>query len=131
MSSDIYKNLEIDFDNPNGRPVMCVRSDNDVWQGGGDPKHKLKVGQIYNALCVEDEGCHTNVYIKELDNEAFNSVLFRELSKKELKAYNKSQESTSKPKWRLKFVDVDDTEVVAPTGYQNSLLNIIANCRKK
>ena len=132
MSTDIYKNLHIDFDNPNGRPVMCVRSDNEVWQGGGDPNHKLKVGQIYNASYIQDEGCHTNVYIEELDNEAFNSVLFRELSRKELKAYNKSREKATK-KWRLKFVDVDvdETEVVAPTSRQKSLLNIVANCRKK
>lgn len=121
----------IDLDNLEARPIMCIRSDDECW-GNGDPKHELKIGQIYWATCIDVDHYHTDIYIKELDDKPFNSVLFRELSRKELKAYNKSQENTPKPKkWRFKFVDVDETEVVVPAGRHKSLLNIVANCRKK
>ena len=93
LLSRLRKNKEIDlpinYYDSTPRPVMCIRSDNDVWKGGGDPHHKLTVGKIYNASSIVDCGDYTLIYLPELDEE-FNSVLFRELTKKERKNYIKN-----------------------------------------
>ena len=97
LLSHLRENKEIDlpikYYDSTPRPVMCIRSDNDVWKGGGDPRHKLTVGKIYNASSIVDCGDYTLIYFPELDEE-FNSVLFRELTKKERKNYIKNNNTT-------------------------------------
>ena len=71
------KYKEFDVLNTTPREVVCIRSDNDVYGGGGDYMHRLTVGKTYFVECVCVFNCHTILHIRDFG--AFNSVLFAEL----------------------------------------------------
>ena len=85
MSKDYF---DIDEEDDLPRPAICIRSDNSVWGGGGDPDHKLTIGKIYIVSRMIVEGFYTLLKIKGF-NEYFNSVLFRDLTKSERKKWEK------------------------------------------
>ena len=62
---------------PTPREAMCIRSDNEVYEGGGDPDHKLMEGAIYFVESVHVFKWHTILHIRGVGD--FNSVLFAEL----------------------------------------------------
>lgn len=69
----------MDITNKSARKVLCIRSDNDTYGAPGDPKHLLKIGNIYQMTRMEVYNYYTSIYIKELDTW-FNSVLFSEVT---------------------------------------------------
>lgn len=69
---------EFDIMNDFPRLVKCVRSDDDVWKTGGDPTHKLKVGETYTVCKLRVYDDYTLVSVDGIDGW-FNSVLFNEL----------------------------------------------------
>lgn len=68
----------MDIWNDKPRKIVCERSDNNVWKGGGDPNHKLKVGQEYELEDVAVFSDYTLIKLKGFD-DWFNSVLFEEV----------------------------------------------------
>lgn len=67
-----------DIWNHTPRKIKCVRSDNNVWKGGGDRNHELTVDQEYDLEEHEVFSDYTLVKVKGIDTW-FNSVLFDEV----------------------------------------------------
>lgn len=74
----------LDIHNPKPRKVQCTQSTDNVWKSGGDYKHELVVGNIYELEQVDVHGDYTLLKIKGFDNW-FNSVLFTEVYDEETK----------------------------------------------
>jgi hypothetical protein len=70
----------MDINSKEGTPVRLQMKDGEVFGGyDGDKKLALKFlkpDTIYHVLCTDIGGFHTDVYLEEVPNVGFNSVMF-------------------------------------------------------
>ena len=65
--------------NSSKRDVVCVRNEDNKFFGCDENSPMLEVGKTYTVEEVDVHGWHTEVYLKEIPDVPFNSVLFEEM----------------------------------------------------
>ena len=76
-----------------GHKVTCV-SNKDVWTN--ELIQELELNKVYTVLRTDVSGWYTDVWLKEIPDKSFNSVLFEDLKSQSKTLRQKRNLSTNK-----------------------------------